>query len=103
MPDHVHVLVALNPDFSVGELVRTVMVSSAKFINEQHWLAEEFSWQKGFGAFSYSRAQIGVLVHSIQNQKKYHARKSFRDEYVRLLEKFNVDYDPREIVRFGEV
>jgi REP element-mobilizing transposase RayT len=102
MPDHLHVLIGLRPDSSLSDLVRDVKACSSKFINEKHWLAGRFSWQEGFGAFSYSRSQLGAVIRYIENQQKHHARKSFREEYVELLEKFNVDYDRRSIFKMGE-
>jgi hypothetical protein len=61
-----------------------------------------FSWQGGFGAFSYSRSQLGAVIRYIENQQKHHAKKSFRDEYVELLEKFCVEYDRRYIFTAGD-
>jgi len=65
-------------------------------------VAGRFSWQEGFGAFSYSRSQLATVVRYIENQQKHHAKKSFHEEYVELLEKFNVDYDARYIFKTGE-
>src|SRR5690349_9902781 len=58
MPDHVHLLIGLRPDSSLSELVRDVKANSSKFINEKQWTFGKFSWQEGFGAFSYSRSQL---------------------------------------------
>src|SRR5580704_14114498 len=102
MPDHLHLLVGLRPDAALSDLVRDVQAGSSKFINEQRWVAGKFSWQEGFGAFSYSRSQLGAVIRYIENQPKHHAKKSFRDEYVELLEKFGVEYDPRYIFKFDE-
>ena len=97
MPDHLHLLVGLTPDFSLSDLVRDVKAGSSKFISEKRWVAGRFSWLEGFGAFSYSRSQLGEVIRYIENQQKHHAKKSFREEYVGLLEKFCVKYDPRYI------
>ncbi len=102
MPDHLHLLAGLRPDSSLSDLVRDVKAGSSKFINEKHWVMGRFSWQEGFGAFSYSRSQLGTVIRYIENQQRHHAKKSFRDEYVELLEKFGVDYDPRYIFKTGE-
>src|SRR5271155_2757534 len=102
MPDHLHVLVGLKPELSLSDLVRDVKANSSKFINELRWMPGRFSWQEGFGAFSYSRSQLGTVIRYIENQQKHHAKKSFRDEYVELLEKFNVDYDKRYIFKTSE-
>ena len=99
MPDHLHLLIGLRPDSSLSDLVRDIKACSSKFINEQRWVAGKFSWQEGFGAFSHSRSQLGVVIPYIENQQMHHARKSFREEYIELLEKFNVDYDERYIFK----
>jgi len=102
MPDHLHLLAGLKPDLSLSNLVRDVKANSSKFINEKRWVAGRFSWQEGFGAFSHSRSQLGTVIRYIENQQKHHAKKSFREEYVELLEKFAVDYDRRYIFNTGE-
>jgi REP element-mobilizing transposase RayT len=99
MPDHLHMLVGLKPDMALSDLMRDVKAGSSKFMNEKHWVRGRFSWQEGFGAFSYSRSQLGAVIRYIENQQKHHAKKSFREEYVGLLEKFAVEYDPRYIFK----
>jgi REP element-mobilizing transposase RayT len=99
MPDHVHLLIGQRPDAALSDLVGDVKTGSSKFIKSQRWVAGRFSWQEGFGAFSYSRSQLDSVIRYIQNQQKHHAKKSFREEYVELLEKFEVDYDRRYIFK----
>lgn len=100
MPDHLHLLVSLKPDMALSDLMRDVKAGSSKYINENRWVAGRFSWQEGFGAFSYSRSQLGTVICYIENQQKHHAKKSFRDEYIDLLEKFGVDDDRRYVFKF---
>lgn len=102
MPDHLHLLVGLRPDAVLSDLVRDVKAGSSKFINEKRWVIGRFSWQEEFGAFSYSRSQLGTVIRYIENQQKHHAQKSFRDEYMELLAKFGVEYDPRYIFKIGQ-
>jgi REP element-mobilizing transposase RayT len=102
MPDHLHLLVGLRPDSCLSDLVRDVKAGSSKFINEKRWVIGRFSWQEGFGAFSYSRSQLGTLVRYVENQQIHHAKRSFRQEYVALLEKFGVEYDARYIFKFND-
>jgi len=99
MPDHLHLLLGWQPDLSLSELIRDVKAGSSKFINQKRWVAGRFSWQEGFGAFSYSRSQLGAVIRYIENQQEHHARKTFGEEYVELLEKFNVSYDRRFIFK----
>jgi putative transposase len=99
IPDHLHMLVGLQPDCALSDLVRDVKAYSSKFINEKRCMAGKFSWQAGFGAFSHSRSQLGDVIRYIENQQKHHLQKSFREEYVALLEKFEVKYDPKFIFK----
>ncbi len=102
MPDHLHLLVGLRPDSALSDLVRDIKANSSKFINEKRWVMGRFSWQEGFGAFSYSRSQLGAVIRYIENQQKHHDKKSFRDEYISLLEKFGMEYDPKYIFKTVE-
>jgi len=99
MPDHLHMPIGLRPDAALSDLVRDVKAGSSKFINEKRWVTGRFSWQEGFGAFSHARSQLDTVIRYIQNQQQHHARQSFRDEYVELLEKFGVEYDQKYIFK----
>jgi len=99
LPDHLHLLIGMRPDSSLSVLVGDVKTGSSNFINRKRWVTGRFSWQEGFGAFSHSRSQLDAVIHYIKNQQKHHARKTFREEYVQLLEKFEVDYDPKYIFK----
>jgi REP-associated tyrosine transposase len=102
MPDHLHMLIGLRPDASLSDLIRDAKAGSSKFINEKRWVTGRFSWQEGFGAFSYSRSQLGTVIRYIEAQQKHHEKKSFRQEYVQLLERFKVDFDPRYLFKTSE-
>src|SRR6185295_9743700 len=94
MPDHVHLLIGLRPDIALSNLVRDVKAGSSKLINDRRWVRGHFNWQRGFGAFSYSKSQVSTVARYIENQERRHARRSFREEYVELLKRFDVEYDP---------
>lgn len=95
--NHIHVLIGLNPSESLSDLVKEVKRCSTNFINEQKWLRVKFNWQEGFGAFSYSRSQLDRVIDYIRNQELHHKRKSFREEYIEMLKKFDVAYDEKYI------
>jgi putative transposase len=99
MPDHVHLLIGLDADLALSELVRDIKANSSRFINQKRWVGGRFAWQEGFGAFSYSRSQIDAVIRYIQNQQRYHARQTFREEYLQFLRKFQVDYNERYIFK----
>ena len=100
MADHVHILIGVSPDIAFSDVVKDVKVASSSLINEKRWVRGHFKWQRGFGAFSYSRSQVSTVANYIENQERHHARRSFRDEYLALLKKFNVEYDPPYLFTF---
>ncbi len=100
MPDHTHIFAGLRPDIKISDLVRDVKSISSSFINDKKFVKGKFSWQHGFGAFSYSHSHIDWVVKYVLNQEEHHTRKTFREEYISLLEKFNVEYNPKYIFEF---
>ena len=97
MPDHIHILVGITPDTAISNLVRDIKAHSSKFINNKRWVIGRFEWQVGFGAFSYARSQLDDLIKYIKNQEQHHLRKTFREEYLEILKRFNVDYDEKYV------
>jgi putative transposase len=102
MPDHVHMLIGQKPSVALSDLIRDIKAASSGFINDRRWVVGRFSWQEGFGAFSYSHSQLSTVIRYIQNQQAHHQRTSFREEYVELLKRFNVAHDQRYVFQFVE-
>ena len=100
MPDHVHFLAGLNPDISVSDLVLDVKRSTTNFINEHKLVRNHFHWQKGYGAFSYSKSQVPNVIHYILHQEDHHKKKTFREEYLEFLERFEIEYDEKYLFEF---
>jgi putative transposase len=98
--DHIHILIGLNPSISISDTVHDIKRNSSLFINNNKLVPGRFSWQEGYGAFSYSRTQIENVYRYIQNQETHHANNTFRDEYLSLLKKYEIDYDPRFLFEF---
>ena len=92
MSDHIHILIGFSPDISISDLVRDIKSNSTNYINQQKWFKGKFAWQTGFGAFTYSKSHVPRVVSYIQNQEKHHTKKSFKEEYLELLKKYEVDY-----------
>ncbi|MYB64954.1 IS200/IS605 family transposase [Candidatus Poribacteria bacterium] len=97
MPDHIHILIGMKPDIALSDLVRDIKANSSKFINKKGWVAGKFEWQTGFGAFSYSRSQLDVVVNYINNQEAHHSHLTFREEYLAFLKRFDVPYNPKYV------
>ena len=92
-PNHCHVLVGLKPSTSVSEMARIIKSNSSKWINANSMTGTKFTWQLGFGAFSYSKDQLFSVTNYILNQAEHHKIKSFKEEYIELLKEFGVDHD----------
>jgi REP element-mobilizing transposase RayT len=95
MPDHFHILVGQTPNVALSDLVRGIKAGSSGFINDRRWVLGRFSWQEGFGAFSYSHSQLDAVIRYIQNQQEHHRRTTFQEEYLEFLKRFNVPHDER--------
>jgi REP element-mobilizing transposase RayT len=95
MPDHIHILISLRPNCMVSELVNSVKTNSSKWINSKGFVKGKFYWQEGYGAFSYGQSQLDHVIQYINNQESHHLRRSFKEEYIELLEKFNVKFDEK--------
>ncbi|MBI1182660.1 IS200/IS605 family transposase [bacterium] len=93
--DHVHIFVGLKPAMAISDLVRDIKNNSSSFINNQKFLNKKFSWQGGFGAFSYAHSQIENVYKYIANQEAHHRKKTFKEEYIDFLKKFNIEYDEK--------
>ena len=101
-PDHTHVLIGLHPSFSISDMTRDIKANSAKWINENKIVMGRFSWQEGYGSFSYSKSQIDTVVKYILNQPHHHKKHSFKEEYLKMLQKAEIDYDERYLFEWYE-
>ena len=95
MPDHIHVFIGLRPSTAVSDVVRDIKNNSTNFINKHHFVKGKFFWQEGFGAFSYSQSHIKTVYDYILLQEDHHLRKTFKEEYIEMLERFEIKYDER--------
>jgi len=92
MPDHIHILIGMRPSCCLSDLVREIKKSSNIWINEKGFSRHKFEWQEGYGAFSYGQSSIGNVIKYIQSQKEHHKKRSFHEEYLEFLEKYQISY-----------
>ena len=95
-------LVGFGTTLSIADFIEEVKSISSKFINEKGWIQGKFEWQRGYGVFSFSRSQIDSVIQYIQKQQEHHKRKSFKDEYLSFLKKFEVEFDERYLFEWIE-
>jgi putative transposase len=93
MPDHIHIFIGYNQNQLIPNLVEEIKTSSNAWVKEKSLSKFRFEWQKGYGAFSHSRSQVDAVVKYVQNQEVHHEKRSFRDEYLDILRKNDVDYN----------
>ncbi|MEP7250900.1 MAG: transposase [Ginsengibacter sp.] len=102
MPDHIHAFIGLRPAMSISDLVRDIKNNSSNFINDHQWTKKKFAWQEGFGAFSYSHSHIDSVYNYILNQENHHRKKTFKEEYIEFLKKFEVEYEEKYFFEWYE-
>jgi putative transposase len=95
MPDHVHAFIGLRLSKAVSDLVRDIKNNSTNFINDLKLVKGRFTWQEGYGAFTYSRSQVEAVYQYILNQADHHKRKSFKEEYLQLLKEFDIEHNEK--------
>ncbi len=92
MPDHIHFLIGMKPSCCLSDLVREVKKSSTDFISDSAFIKSKFQWQEGFGAFSYNHSSLNDVVGYIQLQKEHHRTLSFQEEYISILNSFDIEF-----------
>jgi putative transposase len=101
-PDHTHVLVGLHPAISVSDLTRDIKSNSSTFISDKNWIKGKFFWQDGYGVFSYSKSQIDTVIKYILNQTNHHKKKSFKEEYLSILKKLDIQFTDQYLFEWYE-
>jgi putative transposase len=100
--NHVHILLGLNPSISVSDTVHDIKRSSSLFINKEKLCLGKFSWQEGYGGFSYSRSQISEIYNYIENQELHHRKKTFEQEYIDYLNENEMEFDKQFLFDFWD-
>ncbi len=100
MPDHIHLFVGFKPNILMSDFVKEIKMASNEFINKQQWTKGKFSWQEGYGVFSYSHSHVDRVVKYVLNQELHHKKKTFRNEYMEFLNKFEIPFEEKFLFTF---
>ena len=100
--DHVHCFIGLKPSMAVSDLIRDIKNNSSKFVNEKEFVKGKFQWQEGYGAFSYAHSQVEQVYNYILNQEAHHQKKTFRQEYLEFLTKYEIEHKPEYLFEWLE-
>lgn len=93
--NHIHIIARIHPSIAISNLVKDIKLSTTKMIRTRRIYPKFDGWQQGYSIFSYSQKELDVLIHYVKNQEQHHKEESSRDEYKRLLNKHNIDFDER--------
>jgi REP element-mobilizing transposase RayT len=97
--DHIHILFGFQPTQSLSELMQNVKRNTSQWINKENFVFGKFSWQEGYGAFSYSKSQISNVARYIEKQEEHHKKKTLNEEYKKILNDFGIEYNERYLFR----
>jgi REP element-mobilizing transposase RayT len=95
--DHVHLLLTIHPEFAISKTLQLLKANSSKWINEQRKLPGRFEWQRGYGAFSVSQSLSETVKNYIAHQQEHHRRQTFEEEYLEILTRHNIEFDPKYV------
>jgi REP element-mobilizing transposase RayT len=98
--NHIHIFIGWNPVKSISETVHDIKRNSSLFINNEKLCSGRFSWQEGYGGFTYGKSQVEDVYNYILSQEAHHKKVTFREEYIQLLKKFEIEYDERFLFDF---
>ena len=100
--DHIHIFIGYNLNHLIPNLVEAIKTSTNHWVNERNFTRSKFSWQNGYGAFTYSHSSIDSVAKYVMNQEEHHRKKSFKEEYFKLLHDFNIEYKEEYCFDFFE-
>lgn len=95
--DHVHILCLLSQKIALMNLIEQFKSHSSKWIKTKGKQYQNFYWQRGYGGFSVNPTEIETVKNYIRNQEEHHKKKTFKEEYVAFLKKYNIEYDERYV------
>ena len=95
--DHIHIYSSLPSTVSIADFVNAVKANSSNWIHGSFTRLGGFAWQEGYGAFSVSKSDEGRVMRYVNDQEKHHRKRTFKEEFVSLIEKHGIDYDRRYI------
>lgn len=100
MPDHVHIFIGYNVNHLIPDLVEEIKTSSNAWIKANKLSRFNFEWQKGYGAFTHSRSQLDTVVKYVLNQEEHHQKRSFKEEYLDMLRKNDIEFKEEYVFEF---
>lgn len=96
--DHLHILTHLHPSVALASLIKDIKLASSEFIKRDHLFEKFNGWQDGYGAFTYAIKDKERLIEYVKDQEEHHKIKTFREEYIELLQENNIVFDEKYLL-----
>ena len=93
--DHIHLLLGAPATMAPAKAAQLIKGGSSAWIHTEFPALRSFAWQDGYGAFTVSKSHLQDVIAYIQNQRQHHRGKTFKEEFLSLLERHEIDYDER--------
>lgn len=91
MDDHIHMLVEIPLNLAFSDAIKEIKTGSSQ------WMGPRFAWQRGFGLFGVSESNVNAVIRYIRNQETHHRKMTYDQEFIALLKKHRVPFDPRYV------
>lgn len=98
MSDHIHILTHLHPTVALASLVKDIKIASSEYIKNHNLFPMFSGWQDGYGGFTYSFKEKDRLIEYVKAQEEHHKRKSFREEFIELLNEHGIEFDEKYLL-----
>ncbi|MFA5781739.1 MAG: IS200/IS605 family transposase [Bacteroidales bacterium] len=96
--DHIHIITHIHPSVALADLVKDIKLASSEWIKKNKIFPYFNGWQDGYGAFTYSIKEKDRLIEYVKNQKEHHKRKTFKEEFVELLNEHEIEFDEKYLL-----
>jgi len=101
--DHIHILINYSGKILIKDIVREIKKSMTNFIKGNNLSPFKFEWQNGYGVFSNGYKEIDGVINYIRNQEHHHTKRSFKEEYMTLLEKYEIEFKEEYVFEFLDI
>lgn len=96
MDDHVHIVLTLPPTIALAKAMQEIKAISSKWMRDTGH--RDFGWQDGYAAFSVSESRLADVIEYVRTQPQHHQKHTFEAEFISLLKKHGVAYDPKYVL-----
>jgi putative transposase len=96
--DHIHMVTHLHPSVALANLIKDIKLASSDYINKQNVFPLFSGWQDGYGAFTYSIKDKNHLIEYVKTQEEHHRKKTFREEFIELLNEHGIEFDEKYLL-----